>query len=276
MLKSASLPVLAAALMTFALAPVANAASEAELDRLFDALGTPELMDILRVEGLSQSDELRESMFPERTAGWTAIASSIYETGRMEAEFRAAFDTELADTDVTPLLDFFDSDLGREIISLELSAREALLEGDVEEAAKEAYADLESRDPERVAALEDFVHANDLIELNVAGALNASLAFYRGLADGGSFELTQDVILQDVWAQEPEIRAETEGWMLSYLAMAYEPLLSEELATYQDLSTSAAGRDLNRALFAGFDVVFNRISYSLGSAASRFMQGDDI
>ncbi len=264
-----------AAVFVLTVTPVWSA-TKAELDQLFEAIGTPTLIDIMRDEGLDQSDELRQSMFPERANGWDRIASSIYDTQRMAQGFRAAFDAELGGTDVTPLLDFFASDLGLEIIALELSAREALLDKDVEEAAKESYADLGGRDATRQEAIEAFVDSSDLIELNVAGALNASLAFYRGLADGGSFDLTEDVILRDVWAQEPDIRAETVGWMLPYLAMAYEPLSDDELAAYQALSETKAGRDLNRALFAGFDVVFNRISYSLGSAASRFMQGDDI
>ncbi|WP_299757996.1 DUF2059 domain-containing protein [uncultured Boseongicola sp.] len=254
----------------------ASSATQAELDTLFEAIGTPELIATMRTEGLEQSDELRQSMFPERANGWRPIASSIYDTERMEDGFRTAFDQELSESDVTPLLAFFASDLGREIIALELSAREALLDDDVEEAAKEAYADLAKRNPERQKALEGFVDANDLIEMNVAGALNASLAFYRGLADGGSFDLTEDVILRDVWEQEPEIRTDTVDWMMPYLAMAYEPLSADELAAYEALSLTKAGRDLNRALFSGFDVVFNRLSYSLGSAASRFVQGDDI
>ncbi|NNJ69030.1 MAG: DUF2059 domain-containing protein [Boseongicola sp.] len=261
--------------MIFAVTP-AFSATEAELDRLFDAIGTPALIEIMNREGVDQSDEIRESMFPQRGRGWEPIVRSIYDTGRMADEFRAAFDEELSDSDVTPLLAFFTSDLGREIIALELSAREALLNDEAEEAAKEAFAALEDDDPRRHGAIEAFVDDNDLIELNVAGALNASLAFYRGLADGGSFDLTEDVMLRDVWAQEPEIRAETTEWMLPYLALAYKPLSDDELAAYKALSMSEAGRDLNRALFAGFDTVFNRISYSLGSAASRFMQGDDI
>ena len=254
----------------------AFSATEAELDTLFEAIGTPKLIEIMRVEGIDQADEIRESMFPDRANGWQPIVSSIYDTRRMETGFRAAFDQEFSDSDVTPLLEFFGSDLGRQIISLELSAREALMDEGVEEAAKVAYGALETGDPARFEALAAFVDDNDLIELNVAGALNASLAFYRGLADGGSFDLTEDVMLRDVWEQEPEIRSETTDWMFPYLAMAYEPLSDEELAAYKALSLTDAGRDLNRALFAGFDQVFNQISYSLGNAASRFMQGDDI
>ena len=32
----------------------------------------------------------------------------------------------------------------------------------------------------------EFAEANDLIELNVVGALNSNLAFYRGMADGAA------------------------------------------------------------------------------------------
>ena len=263
-----------ALVVTAAAEPVA-AATEAEIDVLYAAIGTPQLIDIMRVEGLEQADELQTTMFPGR-GGWDAIASSIYDTDRMSAKFRTKFDASLATSDIEPLLAFFASDLGKRIIGLELSAREALLDEDVEEAAQEAFAALSDENPERAALLEEFVSTNDLIELNVMGALNASLAFYTGLTDGGGFEMSEDEMLREVWSQEPDVRADTEIWLYSYAAMAYQPLPDDDLEAYTALSDTLAGQELNRALFAGFDAVFNEISFSLGRAASQFVQGDDI
>ena len=253
----------------------ANAATEAELDALYDAIGTPQMIEIMRVEGLAQADELQASMFPGR-GGWDAVASTIYDTDQMAANFRGEFDIALAKAEIEPLLAFFASDLGTRIIGLELSAREALLNEDVETAEQESYATLSDDDPERVALIEQFVSTNDLIELNVMGALNASLAFYTGLSDGGGFEMSEDEMLREVWSQEPDVRSDTVGWLYSYAAMAYQPLPDADLEAYTELSETPAGRDLNRALFAGFDAVFNEISFALGRAASQFVQGDDI
>ena len=267
----------AAVAMSFLLLAPARAATPDELDRLFVALGTQNLFEIMRTEGLMQADELRSEMFPGRSSdGWLAAASAIYDLGTMQDLFRTRFDEELRDANVTPLLVFFEGSAGREIVDLELSARRALMDPDTEEAARGIVSTMDGENDPRLDLLEEFVDANDLVELNVMGALNASLSFYQGLATGDAFQLGEDQILRDVWAQEPAIRAETTEWMLPYLAMAYEPLSDDELQAYKALSMSEAGRDLNRALFAGFDTVFNRISYSLGSAASRFMQGDDI
>ena len=256
-----------AILWVAALGPAA-AASKVEIDALYQAIGTPQLIEIMRVEGLEQADELQSTMFPGR-GGWDAVASSIYDTDRMAATFRAEFDATLANSEIDPLLAYFASDDGARIISLELSAREALLDKDVEAAAEDAFAALPEADPERVALLEEFVSTNDLIELNVMGALNASMAFYNGLADGGGFDMSEADVLREVWSQEPDVRADTRTWIYSYAALAYQPLSDEDLRAYTALSRTRAGRDLNRALFAGFDAVFNEISHSLGRSASR-------
>lgn len=252
------------------------AATPQEIDALFLAIGTPRLLEIMRREGLDQADELRESSFPNNGGGWESVASQIYDTARMAAIFRENFDNELSDDDIRPLLDFFSGDLGQQVVDLELTGREALLDPDVEAAAVEAYAALATTDPEFQAQILRFVDGNDLIEYNVMGAMNASLAFYNGLADGGALEMSEDQMLADVWGQEPGVRADTSEWITSYLAMAYEPLSDAELDAYIDLTLSPEGRDLNRALFAGFDALFNDISYSLGAAAARFMQSEDI
>ncbi|QMU57855.1 MAG: DUF2059 domain-containing protein [Boseongicola sp.] len=252
-----------------------NAASESDLDDLVDAIGLPELMEILRIEGMSKSEELRQSMFPNRAGGWGTIASSIYETDRMLTTFREAFDAELTNEDVAPVLGFLRSDLGTRIIELEVGARRALLDPLAEQAAKDSLDSLTEVNPERVAIVLEFVEVNDLLELNVAGGLNASLAFYKGLVAGG-LELTESEMLEQVWAQEPDIRDEIEEWMSAYLIMAYEPLTDEEIREYIILSTTDVGKDLNRALFVGFDALFDQLSFALGLAASQYSASEDI
>ncbi len=76
--------------------------------------------------------------------------------------------------------------------------------------------------------------------------------------------------------EEADIRDETEIWILSYLAMAYAPLSDEEIGEYIDFSETEAGRDLNRALFAGYDTVFEDVSRQLGRAAGAILAGQDL
>lgn len=253
------------------------AASPADLARLYDALRTDELMQILSEEGLEQSEELRTEMFPGRGgAGWTATVGRIYAPQRLTEVFRDAFAAELDGADVAPLLEFFESKAGSRIAALEVSARRAIMSDDVEAAARAAYRDLEGSGSDRERLMEEFVDLNDLIDRNVAGALNANLAFYQGLGSGDGFDMDEAQMLRDVWAQEAEIREDTVDWVFGFMTLAYEPISDDELQAYVDLSATEAGRDLNRALFAGFDAVFLDVSYAIGAATAQFSVGDEL
>lgn len=257
--------------------PVAAfAASPEELDRLHEALGTEELILILSEEGIMQADELQEEMFPGRGGiGWATTIRGIYAPSKLSATFREAFDAELADESIGAVLDFYASETGARIATLEVDARRAIMSEQVEEAAKAAYADL-AAGSERLELLREFAEVNGLIDRNVTGALNSNLAFYQGLGANDAFEMTEEDMLREVWGREPDIRADTEGWVFGYMTFAYETLSDEQLGTYVEMSKSEAGRDLNRALFAGFDAVFLNVSYALGRATGRFSLGDEL
>ena len=259
-----------------ALPSMSLAATEEELDALHQALRTEELMVVLSDEGIAQSEELRDEMFPGRSQlGWRVMIASIYSPQRLETTFRAAFDTALQDVNVEPLLSFYAGEGGR-IAALELDARRAISSDDVEEAARQAFAELRVTDTDRVALLEEFAELNRLVDRNVAGALNANLAFFRGLGSGQGFEMPEDQIVNDVWAREAEIREDTEGWIFGYMTFAYEPLSDAQLQSYVDMTATDAGRALNRALFAGFDALFQSVSFDVGAAAAQYSMGDDL
>ena len=146
----------------------------------------------------------------------------------------------------------------------------------VEDAARQAYSELRETGGNRLELLEEFARINKLVDRNVAGALNANLAFFQGLGSGDNFEMTEEQILNDVWSREAEIREDTEGWVFGYMTFAYEPLSDEQLSSYVDIAGTEAGRALNRALFAGFDALFQKVSYDVGAAAARYSLGDDL
>jgi hypothetical protein len=130
----------------------------------------------------------------------------------------------------------------------------------------------------RMAMLERFIEVNDLVESNVSGALNSSYAYYRGMIDGGAFEgeMGEGDVLADVWSQEADVRADTEEWVYSFLALAYQPLPDAELSAYTAFSATPAGQDLNRAIFVAFDKMFVDISHALGLATARYMVGQEL
>lgn len=247
----------------------------AQVEDLYDALRLDEMITVMREEGLAYGDELAEQMLPTGTAAWSNLISEIYDTERMGTIVEARFAQELSETDIAPLVSFFQSEPGARIVELELEARRAMIEPRVEEAARAAFREADPDDA-RQQQLEMFIDSNDLLEGNVASALNASLRFYNGMVDGGAFVMSESDILQDVWAQEAETRSDTQEWLYAFLMLAYEPLPDDALDRYIALSATEAGRDLNRALFNAFGAAYDEISYALGLSLAGQMQGQDL
>ena len=257
--------------------PMAFAASDAELDALHDALRTNDMIRILSDEGIADSLALQDDMFPgQGGAVWPKMVAKIYASEVMVLRFRQAFDREMRETEVDGLLGFYQSEIGQAVTQAEVDSRQAITSDAVEQTARAAYAALLENDPDRAALLDEFVVLNDLVERNVAGAMTANLAFFRGLAEGGAFELGETEMLTMVWEQEAEIRADTESWVGAYLTLTYDGLSDDDFRTYTEVSATTAGRALNRALFAGFYEAFQSISFDLGRAASRFMVSEEL
>lgn len=267
----------AALLAIFTTASTVHAASESELDQLFDAMRTQELLKIMSDEGIAEGDELREDMFGgQGDIGWGGALATIYSHDRMIDEFREIFDRELADADVTPLIAYYTSEIGQRVARYEIEGRRAISDEDVEAAAILAHGDLEDAKPERLDLLNAFIDQNDLIEHNVAGAMTSNLAFFQGLATGGALDMGESEMLATIWDREEEIRSDTEEWVGAYLTFTYDRLSDDDLQDYIDLAQTKAGRDLNRALFTGFYDIFRRISFDLGAATARFQQSDEL
>jgi hypothetical protein len=253
--------------------------AHADAGALFDALGMPEIIEVMRDEGIDYGETIRADLLGgQGGSGWTETVAGIYDTDAMQREMLEGFESRLDGIEIDPLLKFFGSERGQRIVALEVEARRSLLSDEVEEAAKAAAADLAAEDPERFGLLTDFVEANDLVESNVIGALNSNYAFYTGLAAGDAFQedLSEADILSDVWSQEEAIRSDTEEWVYSYLTLAYDPLSDEDIEAYTALSRTPEGRALNRALFGAFDDLFVDISRRLGEGAAGILAGQDI
>jgi hypothetical protein len=252
----------------------AQGADSDKVDQLFDALAMPQMIDIMREEGLAHGEILATDMLPGgRSADWSMAVSAIYDVDMMTEEVRGALGEALEGDDIDAMLAFFTSEQGARIVSLEVSARRALLDEAVEEASKENAAIAMMDETPRFLMVQDFIDVNDLVEANVVGALNSNFAFYMGLIDGGAMPagITPETALQDVWAQEPMVRDDTIEWLNSFLLMAYQPLSDAEFDAYIQFSRSEAGREMTQALFEAFNGMFDDLSRGLGLASARFM-----
>jgi len=271
--------VLAAALFVTLLWPVAGMASGvADLAR---ALQFDRLFAILSEEGIRHGHDLQDEMFPgDGSARWDAIVVGLHDRARMQEITLTALEQALSGEEaaVARITAYLASDEGARFLTLELAAREALLDDSVRDAATEAWEAMQARSDPRLERIGRFIAAGDLIERNVAGALNSNLAFYQGLDDGGApgAVVTDTDMMADLWTQEPMIRAEAEEWLWSYLAMAYQPLGDDELDRYIAFSESPDGILLNSALFSAFDALFASVSRDLGVAVAGMLKGQDI
>ena len=261
-----------------AFAPLCASAEQGEeTNALLDALGLPEIVGIMREEGMSYGEEMAMDLIPGgATKRWMDEVSAIYDTDTMANVVRHGFAESFGDTDPAPLLEYFRTAPGDGIVDKELAARRALIDDGVEGAAREAFNQIDGSSDPRLGQITRFVQANDLVNENVVGALNASYQFYIGLVDGGALEMSEEDILTEVWASEPETRADTREWLYAYLLLAYGPLTDREMRDYVKLSGSPEGKAMNRALFEAFNGMYDGISYALGRAAAQQMMAQDL
>ncbi|RNF36320.1 DUF2059 domain-containing protein [Paracoccus methylarcula] len=257
-----------------------SVAQEQELEiRLWRVLRLGDLMPIMRDEALAEAEVMRESLF-ERGGDdrWLDIVARIHETGRLERLLRRGLQEAMA-TEPPALIEealaFYETSLGQRLIGLETSARQVMLDSDAEALAKTRFAKAASHGIPRVEQIGRLIEKADLVGPNVAGGMNAALAFSRGFDEGGGYlaPMTEAQMLSDAWAQEPLIRAETLGWMEAYLFLAYSPLNDAELERYTTFSASPAGRTLAHVLFAGFDRLLAQTSRDMGLAAAGQIEG---
>ena len=251
--------------------------ADARLTVLVDVLKLREAAHILRDEGLTYAADLDADMLSgQGGAGWQVQVDAIYDADRMVESVRTALDQELESEAIESAITFFASDLGRKIVTLENTARQAMSEQDVEEAARARYAELAGSEDKRLAQLAAFVASGDMLNRNVTSALNSNYQFMRGLADGDVIEMSDEDILADVAGEMDEITEDTASWLYGFFLLAYHPLDEAEFDSYLTFSETDAGKALNRALFEGFGVAYEDISYALGRAVALNMTAEEL
>lgn len=248
---------------------------------LYDVLQIDSMIDVLRAEGIADAAEIAEGFSPAGgSPGWQSAVERIYDPARMRSVVADRLALVMADKvdAAAGAVAFFAAPTGRRALQLETDARRALLDKDTEAAAHARWQEMVVQGDDRVVLIRRFAEVNDLVESNVAGAMNSSLAFYQGLAGtGGPFaRMTEADILDLARGNEGETRASTEDWLFPFLALAYEPLSDAELQTYIAYSETPAGQALNAAMFATFNDLFNGVSRDLGRAVGNEMAGQDI
>ena len=251
-----------------------SAGTASELARV---LQIDALVDIMREEGMSEATVLGDQMIVGgASTGWLREVEKIYDVQRMSDSVETALSDLMSASEMEAAVAFFETDLGRQIISLETSARLAMADAEVEQAARDMYDEQRGAHDAKFKSIEQFVSVNDLLERNVAGTMSSTYQFYAGLAAGGALDMDEEMILADVWSQESDLRADTESWLFGYLMLAYQPLSTDDLGAYIAYSETADGQALNAALFDGFNAMYRAISYALGLTVAQAMSAQDL
>ncbi|MEM9434190.1 MAG: hypothetical protein AAGA12_09725 [Pseudomonadota bacterium] len=247
------------------------------VERYYAALKMDDVFEVLRLEGLEAGEDITEDGEVQPSNSWTRRLEAIYSIEKMEATFYTGLIESGGLDGSLEAIEFFEGALGRRIIQIELDARIALHDEDIEADVRGWVEAMRKADDDRLDLYDEFIAVNDLIDGNVMGALNSNLAFYQGMASNPNFDtgMPQAFMLSTVWEQEPEIRESVTDWSMNFSTLAYSVLSVEEMQEYIEISASEAGQRFNTALFGGFDYMFEQQSYELGQATAEFMMGDE-
>lgn len=163
----------------------AEAVQDGEFSRLWMALRLDETLEIVREEGHEYAIEAAIDLTGRPAdAFWHRTVREIYDIDRMTQRVKTDMAQALRGKELGPVLAYYESSAGAKVIDLEISARRAYLSPGVDEAAREEWL-TSGKKGQRGALIRRIVDDADLIDRNVAGALNSNFAFLVAFARFG-------------------------------------------------------------------------------------------
>lgn len=251
-------------------------AADSAAERLAQALRLGEVVQVLSAEGVEHAAALDAEMLGDSGGAYfTDQAAALFDPDRMQADLTQVLAQEMSPEDLNASAAYFESPTGRRIIALELSARAAFSDPDVEAVAVDHYHALPPGDPVR-GLVRDYVEANDLVARNVDGMQASDYSFYRGLVAGGAYDPDHEAYLALLLNERDALYLETDEWAMSFHLLAYDPLTEAEHRENLAYSLSPAGKAFNTAMFAAFDQVYEDIFFQLGLLVAGSMQATDL
>lgn len=266
-MKKLVFSLLVAALPSFG---AAQSLSDAEF---LDLIGIERLVGVMSLEGIADGQGLPEEAFGVLPGdGWGETLAEIYDADTMRAATEAAFMDAFEPRHRDEVEEFVASDAWQNAIDLEVAARMALLDPEVEEMVFD-NADRDSiRDGTRARKIRRLIREAEMLDYNVESNLNSMLAFYLGLGDGGfGLELSEDDLYAMILSEQEGMEQDIQDWLFAVLMMAYDPLSNRHLDQQIAFWQTTEGAAFNAALFRAFDVLFSDLSYELGKAAAQVM-----
>lgn len=242
-------------------------------------LSLDEVVEVMSQEAVISAGDGAEGLTPEQQESWRQGIARINRSEHLQQLMRDGLENALIDRDPTQLrkaLLFYQSNLGRQVVQLELSARRAMVDPEGKEAAIAAAADASTNGRARLAMIDRLMSASNVVDINVAGSLNAMMAVNRGFAAALQEDLGPMDTTADAWQEEPAIRADIQEWVQALLYLAYSPLDDRKLDEVIHFVASDEGQELADVLSLAFDGMFTRIAYETGMMSGAIQLGEEL
>jgi len=244
---------------------------------LYDALQMDRVNEIIRVEGIRDAQGTGEAYLSANSVErFVDQAKSVYQLDIMEKDFKRLMTENLSTSDANEILLFYRRPIGKIASELEVSARVAISETEIEEMAKTKLKEAKALKNTRLDEIESVIKTLELVEQNLIGAYAAQFAFMYELSKLGVIELSRQEMIDIITNDEEKLKGEILEWLMAFSHMAYAPMSDEEFSVYNDFSKSDLGIALNRALFSVYNEMAKDQSQSLANILGEFMKSEDL
>lgn len=242
------------------------ALADPDIDRLVDAMGMPALVRAFSAEGETAAATLNtEFLNGQGGSVWAETVRNLYDPARLEGELRAGLAQTLDPQVARTALLFFDSDIGQRIIALEVQAREAMIDPQVADMAKDAGA-------QTGAQVSEFLELRDLVERNTDAGVSAQAAFFDGFAQSTDSTLPAPG-MEELRAG---IATETEAWLKGYYTLIQSALSDEDIDTYSNFWRTDIGAAVDDAVFKVFGESYTNLSFALGQTVGLLAPANEL
>lgn len=197
-----------------------------------------------------------------------AIADAFLQTfsaERMQVATRAVIARDLPREQLSPLLEWFDSPLGREIQQAQVASDSRTASKGFEVAIKDGSAAFAKAPPRRQALLQRVERAVDAGGAAARFVLGSGMAAAQAMATAGNDPQSVEQARQELESARPQLENQYRLINTVLSVSVYENLTDDELTRYVEFLESPAGRQFQAVAIRGVEEAFR----DAGAAAGR-------
>jgi hypothetical protein len=206
-------------------------------------------------------------MSPERLKRVLEAAQRVFNAKRMQELIRTQLAQSARADDLRAFNEFFDTSLGKRVVSLEVAAAKANPEQTQAKAAELSQV-FEEKQPARYGIAKRLETATRGTEFVVSMIENMSLSALRGSAatsgQNRTFEI--DKARQQFREDNSRLLEQLRPVMIASSAVMYEALPDDEFSRYVQLLETPAGNRISAAVLRAFNTIFNQLGEEMGKA----------